>query len=184
MGWGIKQASQIVLFAVLVFSLGWITSALFFVSAVYQQQGEIPEINLHKTSPLRPLTGLFVLAPEEVLSSSDHVPEDAIKVYDNRVELLLDNPSWSSFTDTNSMDPLLDTGSNAIEIKPRFATDVHVGDVISYRLGKSSVTHRVIEVGSDQQGIYYIVKGDNNPVEDSKKVRFEQIEGIVVAVVY
>ena len=46
------------------------------------------------------------------------------------------------------------------------------------------MTHRVIEVGSDTAGGYYIVKGDNNPVEDSEKVRFAQIEGIVVAVVY
>lgn len=181
---GIKRVSQVILFAMLVFCLGWITSAMFFVGVIYYQQGEIPEINLHKTSPLEPLTGLFILAPKEILSPGDHVSEDVIHVYDNRVEIVLDGPSWSSFTDTNSMDPLLDANTNAIEIKPQFPTDIQAGDIISYRLGEVSVTHRVIGINSDKEGIYYTVKGDNNPIKDSEKVRFEQVEGIVVAIVY
>ena len=44
-----------------------------------------------------------------------------------------DNPEWSVFTDTNSMDPVIDSTSNAIEIIPKQAEDIHVGDIVAYQ---------------------------------------------------
>ena len=38
--------------------------------------------------------------------------------------------------------------------------------------------------GFDNEGWYAITKGDNNVVEDNWKVRFEQIEGIVIGIIY
>ena len=178
-----------VLFSVMlllsVFFLGWVTSALFFVGNYYDRYGEIPEIHARKTSPLSPITGLFILSPSELESPADRISEKDIKVYDDEVVLSVDHAQWSEFTDTNSMDPLLDVGANTIEVPPKSPEDIYPGDVVSYRLAEgSSIIHRVIAVGTDDQGRYYILKGDNNPVDDGKKVRFNQIEGIVVAVVY
>ena len=168
----------------LVFLIGWVSSALFFVGMFSPDIAAIPEIDLKKTSPLSPLTGLFVMSSDEMISPHDRVAEEQIKVYDDRVILLLDDPQWSSFTDTNSMDPFLDEGANAIEIMPKYPSDIHVGDVVSYRDGDDSVIHRVVAVDYDNSGVYYLLKGDNNPVRDSAKVRFDQIEGLLVAVVY
>ncbi len=120
----------------------------------------------------------------ELASPSDWISEDQIKVYSNRVILELSGASWASFTDTNSMDPFLDENSNAIEIKPESADMINVGDVISYQSNIGIIIHRVINVGEDSEGVYYIVKGDNNTFSDPVKVRFDDVVGVVVAIVY
>lgn len=180
---------------ILLFSLGWVVGALFimdfYADSSVNSDGDVPEINVKRVHPLSPLTGLFVASSAELQSPSDHVKEEQIQVYQDKVVLKLDDPEWSSFTNTNSMDPFLDVGANAIELKPRSVFDIHIGDVVSYRpiqkdsgFASTSVVHRVVDVGIDKEGRYFLLKGDNNPVADAEKVRFEQIEGIVVAVVY
>lgn len=179
----------------LLFSLGWVVGALFIMDSYSGSSmdlvGDIPEVNVKRVHPLSPLTGLFVASSAELQSPSDHVKEEQIQVYQDKVVFKLDDPEWSSFTNTNSMDPFLDVGANAIELKPRSVFDIHIGDVVSYRSkqkgsesASTSVVHRVIDADVDKEGRYFLLKGDNNPVADAEKVRFEQIEGIVVAVVY
>jgi hypothetical protein len=58
-----------------------------------------------------------------------------------------------------------------------------VGDIVSYRKGESLIVHRVIEKGVDEEGIYFVVKGDNNSISDGK-IRFEEIEYITVGVIW
>lgn len=82
------------------------------------------------------------------------------------------------------MDPLIDEDSNAIEILPNSAEEINVGDVISYQTAYGVIIHRVIEKSEDQEGIYYIMKGDNSPFKDLQKVRFEDVKGVVVAIIY
>lgn len=120
----------------------------------------------------------------ERISPGDHVPENDIEVYSDRVVIRLDNPKWASFADTNSMDPIFDKGNNAIQITPKDPDQIQVGDIISYKKDNTVIIHRVIEKGIDGQGVYFIVKGDNNPSPDPGKIRFEQITRLTVAVVY
>ena len=89
-----------------------------------------------------------------------------------------------SLADTNSMDPTLDAEATAIEIVPASAEDLHVGDIISYQSGSDVIIHRIVETGSDANGWYAVAKGDNNAVPDPAKVRFEQVKGVVVGIVY
>ena len=117
-------------------------------------------------------------------SPSDWIKEDQIKVYPNRVILTLRNSTWASFTDTNSMDPFLDAESNAIEIKPSTAELINLGDIIAYESPQGVIIHRIIQKDTDEQGIYFIVKGDNNPQPDEQKVRFADVKGVVVAIIY
>ncbi len=121
---------------------------------------------------------------EELASPGDWVLEEDILVYSNRVVLDIDGASWASFTNTNSMDPFLDETANAIEILPEDPLDIQVGDVISYESEFGVIIHRVVEVGEDFDGVYYIVKGDNNAVKDPVKVRFDDVVGVLVAIVY
>lgn len=125
----------------------------------------------------------FFSSPE-VSSPSDWIKEEQIKVYPDRVLLEIQNPSWAAFTDTNSMDPFLDETANAIEIKPKNPEQIKAGDVISYQSSYGLVIHRVIEKGEDEEGVYYLVKGDNNSFKDPFKVRFEEVKGVVVAIIY
>jgi hypothetical protein len=98
----------------------------------------------------------------------------------------MENVQWASFTDTNSMDPVFDAGSNALEIVPKSSEDVHEGDIVSYKstLIDGAIIHRVIETGEDEDGWYARMQGDNLDQEDPEKVRFDQIQRVVVAIIY
>ena len=120
----------------------------------------------------------------ERTSPSDHITEDQIKVYSDKVVISLENAKWASFADTNSMDPVFDKNNNAIQIVPNDPDQISVGDIISYRKNDKTIIHRVIEKGIDGEGWYFIVKGDNNKEADPGKVRFEDITRLTVAVIY
>ena len=128
----------------------------------------------------------FIEEPQapEVPSPSNRVEENQIHVYPNQIILDIDHASWARFTNTNSMDPFIDENSHAIEIMPTYPLQIQVGDIIAYQLGNTVVIHRVIERGIDSIGTYYIVKGDNNVLQDPIPVRFEQVRGVVVAIIY
>jgi len=119
-------------------------------------------------------------------SPYDWVKENKIIVEKNKVTINIDNAQWSKFTDTNSMDPVIDQGANAIQIVPDNVAQIHVGDIVSYdsKYAKGTIIHRVIEVGYDAEGWYCIMKGDNNPNNDPGKIRFSQIKRVVVAIIY
>lgn len=120
----------------------------------------------------------------EIESPGDWVSEEQIKVYEDYIVLELGGATWAKFTDTNSMDPFLDIGANAIEIMPESAEQIQVGDIISYQADESIIIHRVSEIGEDEDGIYYVVKGDNNTFTDPVEVRFDDVVGVLVAVIY
>lgn len=119
----------------------------------------------------------------EKASPSDYIEEKNILVYKDRVVIILDNPSLSNYADTNSMLPVLDIGANGIRIAPKNEKDIRVGDIISFEFEDKIVVHRVINIGEDQEGTYYITKGDNNPIDDGK-IRFEDIKAKTVAIIY
>ncbi len=170
----------IYLVVVAAVALGWIGHSLYLDFSASEEEVLAPGQN----GVLEKVNNFLTFSSSEIMSPQDHISEEQIRVYDDRVVLDVDDPVWSSFTDTNSMDPLLDAGANGIEIKPVSEDDIHIGDVISYKSGNGVVIHRVIGVGYDELGIYYVVKGDNNPIPDKEKVRFSDVQGILVAVVY
>jgi len=124
---------------------------------------------------------------QPTITPSDRITQDQIKVYSNQIVLNVKDASWATFTPTGSMKPLFDEKSNALEIKPTSPSDIKLGDIIAYKTDDNTndiIIHRVINIAQDNQGIYYIVKGDNNQTADPQKVRFEQIQGVVVAIIY
>ncbi|MEW5896408.1 MAG: signal peptidase I [Nanoarchaeota archaeon] len=125
-----------------------------------------------------------LIGGKELQSPGDWIKEEQIKVYKDRVVIDINDASWAGFTDTNSMDPFIDKNTNAIEISPKDPQSINVGDVISYQTEKGVIIHRVIDKGRDKLGVYYLVKGDNNNFSDPFKVRFENVKGVVVAVIY
>ena len=130
------------------------------------------------------LAVLSLTETTDLASPGDWIKENQIQVYPSRVILNINNASWAKFTDTNSMDPFLDAESNALEIKPDSADQVRIGDIIAYRTAQGIIIHRVIEKGTDQYGPYFIAKGDNNQFNDLQKIRLEEIQGVVIAIIY
>ena len=120
----------------------------------------------------------------EMVSPADRVDSENIAIMANGVLIRdLKDVRLVNLADTNSMDPVLDAEATAIEIIPKSADELNVGDIVSYQSGSNTVIHRIISVGSDGEW-YAITKGDNNAVSDPEKVRFEQIKGVVVGIVY
>lgn len=120
----------------------------------------------------------------KVNAPSDKINHNKIEVYEDRVVIRLENASISKYAGTQSMIPVFDTGANGIRIVPEKETDIEIGDIITYESDKGDlIVHRVIKIGEDEEGVYFIPKGDNNILPD-KKVRFSQIRYITVAIIY
>lgn len=120
----------------------------------------------------------------ELASPADWIEESKIRLTQDGVFISINDPRWAVFTDTNSMDPVIDTGMHAIEIVPTKPEQINVGDIVSYEDERGIIVHRVVEVGTDEKGWYARFKGDNNAFIDPEKVRWEQIRRVVVGVIY
>ncbi len=128
----------------------------------------------------------FSLSADEIKSPGDWISEKDVIIKGSYVIIKAKNATWAKFADTNSMDPVLDANANSIEIKPKSAEQLHIGDIISYRSNfiNGYVVHRIVDIKQDEKGIYFATKGDNSWSIDPQKVRFSDIKGVVIGVLY
>ncbi len=73
---------------------------------------------------------------------------------------------------SGSMEPAIPTGS--IVLADKNSEDINVGDIIAFRRGDISVTHRVSGIDDDGN---FITKGDANETKDPAPVAREQVIG-------
>lgn len=87
---------------------------------------------------------------------------------------------------SGSMWPALQGGGLAILAPVANSSDLAIGDiiVINASIYGQEIAHRIIQLGSDVLGGYFITKGDNNVLADSAHVRIADIIGRVVGVLY
>jgi hypothetical protein len=119
-------------------------------------------------------------------SSSDHIKESQIRVFDNRIVIDVSGATWGRLEPTQSMAPLLDSTANTLHIVPKGPDEIKVGDIISYYVSKDSepLLHRVIFIGQDEAGWYAIAKGDANDAADPGRIRFDQVRAVLVGIIY
>jgi signal peptidase I len=117
------------------------------------------------------------------VSPSDIILERDIEILGDRVLINIKGASLSRYEDTGSMKPVLDKGSNGIRIVPESEKYINVGDIVTFSENGYLIVHRVIEKGVDEQGVYFVTKGDNNLINDGK-IRFEDIEYVTVGVIW
>ncbi|MFH1801823.1 MAG: S26 family signal peptidase [archaeon] len=123
------------------------------------------------------VTGLAVDMP------SDFVDDEKIFIYGDRVEIKIEGAQLSTYDSTGSMLPTLGEGVNGISVRPESSDEIDVGDIVSFRAGDRLIVHRVVQKGADERGIFFVTKGDNSLADDGK-LRFEEIERVLVALVY
>lgn len=128
----------------------------------------------------------YVLGDEAVpeVLPYDRIKESQVHVSGSAVLIDLPGAHWASFSPTGSMLPVLGSTAHALQIAPQSANDVHVGDVVSFHNEGKIISHRVISIGTDEEGTYFITQGDNNPDADPIKVRFSQIDRVLVGILY
>ena len=125
----------------------------------------------------RGITGAAVNAP------SDFINNREILVYPDRIVIKISGATISNYDSTGSMEPVLGEGANGIGVKPVSQNEINVGDIVPFRKGDDLIVHRVISRGADSEGVYFITKGDNSNFEDGK-IRFSDIEKVLVGVIY
>jgi hypothetical protein len=144
---------------------------------------------LFSSNTIENISGYFLLDVDENViekdSPYDRIKEEQIKVYKSLIIMHINDSELITLENTNSMDPLIDEKSNAIQVKPKDDEDIHIGDIVSYEdSSKRLILHRVVGIGEDKNGKYYILRGDNADSLDQIKVRFGQIKGVVVGILY
>lgn len=77
---------------------------------------------------------------------------------------------------SGSMEPNIHVGDIVIT-KNVDASDIKVGDVITFNNDKYTITHRVIDIIQNEE-IYYKTKGDHNSVADKDLIKYNNIEGV------
>ncbi len=118
--------------------------------------------------------------------SYDHVSEEQIKVFDDYLVVDFDGEElkWSKFDDSNSMHPFLNENYNGLEFVPDNPEEIHVGDVISFEYKGEIFVHRVVEINT-KNGVYsFVTKGDNNDYVDPSVRKFEDINGVLIGVIF
>jgi len=158
----------VIMLGIVLFMLGWYTAGVY--SVVSTGNIEIP----------------YQVSGSEKASPGDWVGENQILVYKDRIEIRVQNASWSRYADSNSMDPLLDKGTNGLELVPERAEDLEIGDIIAYTADwvDGTVIHRIVELGEDEKGWYAITRGDNNGYRDPQRVRFSDIKYVLIGLIY
>ena len=123
----------------------------------------------------------------------DRIKEKDILVYSDKVIINISNVQLVNYTDTGSMKSTLDEFSNGLKIPVKNESDIHIGDIITYKIEECKkpedigfkvelknntnitkvevckfelIVHRVIKIEEDEQGWYAITKGDNNKFDD------------------
>lgn len=86
---------------------------------------------------------------------------------------------------TQSMEPNIKPQDVVLTVKVKNPEDIKIGDIITFystsALTKGmTITHRVIEVVTTEQGIGYKTKGDNNTAPDSAPAEFDNVIGKVI----
>lgn len=96
-------------------------------------------------------------------------------------------PVYPSVVLTGSMEPGIDPGDIVLISKMQEEQDIYdlkEGDVINFNREDITITHRIIQVVSDEAGnVTFQTKGDNNQSPDEILVNPNDINGIVVQVV-
>ncbi len=77
---------------------------------------------------------------------------------------------------SGSMEPTIQKG-DAIFVKEVPEKEIQTNDIISFTIGETNVTHRIIQITEDNGVKKYKTKGDNNNTEDKETITYQQIEG-------
>lgn len=78
---------------------------------------------------------------------------------------------------TSSMEGTID-GGDLIVTKSVDPSELEVGDIISYKMEQSIITHRIIERTEIDGEPAFVTKGDANNTADDEPVTFKQVESV------
>jgi len=156
--------------------LEWLLSLFTQELPSEEAESEEPEQPPESTEP----SGLERLSPTGIF------PQSSVVRYADRVAIKEPNlVLLQNIADTNSMDPVFDTGHTLIAKKEGFHDELKPGDIVVYHASSGKyVVHRIIKITTDEQGRVYTLEGDNNNRPDPDRVKDINIKYLIVGVAY
>jgi signal peptidase I len=120
------------------------------------------------------------------ISPFSKIRKEDIRVFEDKIVIYVNKAFPVSFSDSKSMYPFINEKTLALEIMPAACEELNKGDVIGFesKTLNTTVIHRIIETGNDDEGWYAITKGDANLAIDPGKVRFGDVKGVLVGLIY
>lgn len=172
---------------VVSFLLGWTLHMSSIVSSTHLSN-PLSNPDMFGSGPTAPPFFSIPLAPTvaaERPSPTDFLTEEHIQVFNDHV-IISGSYAYVKFLGTNSMDPVLDENTLALQRRPQSPSELQVGDIIAYIHPEYAfpIVHRIVAIDTDDDGWYCITRGDNLAADDPAKVRFPQITGAIVALFY
>lgn len=94
----------------------------------------------------------------------------------NKVNLINIFGYKSYIIKTNSMEPTININDVVITKKVE-KEEIKTGDVITFLQDGEVITHRITQINNNGDQTEYTTKGDNNNIEDTFKITYDNIEG-------
>lgn len=118
---------------------------------------------------LYPLIAIILICNVDFIVQLMKKPEDTAQLFE-----------YKCFSvSSGGMEPTLQIGDLVIT-KEKEQKDIKVGDIISFKEDKNTITHRVTKIIIEKNEILYQTKGDNNNANDAEFVKYEDVEGVYV----
>ncbi len=93
--------------------------------------------------------------------------------------------TMSVFIEGGSMKPCINDGGTVVSSKNFEIDNLQEGDILQFKSKDEFVVHRIIEIHKDESGdTYFITQGDNNNYKDSKRIYKEDINSVIIGVIY
>ena len=131
-----------------------------------------------------PVMNQFYTKSANLPAPKSRIKESDIHVYANRIVIDVKDPQWTAYADTNSMLPTLDFSHNGLVYTNPPCDELIIGDIVGFPYNNQTISHRIVDTGFDDEGRYFVTKGDNNRVGDPGLRRCGDIVSVMFGLIY
>ena len=143
----------------------------------------IPIISFIILIPIASILAISLFTPENnkiTASMTKKINSNDIQFFKDKIIITKNSIHLGILPDTGSMLPTLPSNSTII-----WLTDfdkVEIGDIVMAKSsdGRCNVTHRILQIKNND----YILKGDNNLIQDPCIYKRENIYALIIGVIY
>ena len=121
---------------------------------------------------------------EEDILSQKIISPNTFNLTEDSLTINFNNITFFNITGGSSMLPAIHNNSTQLYIILGNNL-LYIGDIVRFKYKEDIfMHHRIIDIRNDEEGIYYITRGDNNPLNDVIKIRKENITHKLIGILY
>ena len=85
----------------------------------------------------------------------DRIKTEDITFGDTELNIKIEDPLYFYSDGSKSMIPVYKSGHHQVGIKPKRESDVTRGDIVVFNFEERQISHRVIDIKIDNEGLYF-----------------------------